>query len=372
MSEIPQPNNEQDAIYTSAVKPSQKSNHQGAGAQRSEGTGGKHKDRGTQGHRNNYKDSKKPHRSGARDKAAKRYSRETESQENVRTIGGRTGYRAAKPQAPEIDSDITGRELDGATSRQLRALEPRNAENVAKHLVMTGRYLDLDPQFALEHAVAASRSAGRIAAVREAVGVAAYVAEDYELALRELRTHRRISGSADHLALLVDCERALNRIPKALDMIAEAKREDLPAPVRVELALVESGIYADQGKKSQAISALQIPQLNPKRAFEYSPRLFTAYSEALDRAGRSQEAERWARLAIIAEAALGQGDFAEPEIFDIYGEDDLFEKEEPAGEESQQQDGSAASADVEENHGPDSEEASSDDETTPPHVEAEQ
>ncbi len=31
-------------------------------------------------------------------------------------------------------------------------------------------------------------------------------------------------------------------------MIEEAKREDLPAPVRVELAIVESGIYADQGK----------------------------------------------------------------------------------------------------------------------------
>ncbi len=272
-------------------------------------------------------------RSDSRSKAPRSNGPEVEApREEVRSIGGRAGYRPAKPKAPEIDDDITGRELDGATFRQLRALEPRNAETVAKHLAMAGRYLDIDPEFALEHAVAASRSAGRIAAVREAVGVAAYVAEDFELALRELRTHRRISGSVDHLALLVDCERALGRLPKAQEMIAEFKKEELPANVRVELAIVESGILSDQGKKSEAVVALQIPQLNPKRAFEYSPRLFSAYSDALANAGRNQEAERWARLAFMAEAALGQGNFAEPEIFDMFGEAGLFEKEEKSVE----------------------------------------
>lgn len=250
--------------------------------------------------------------------------------EEVRTIGGRAGYRPSKSKIPDIDSDVTGRELDRATNRQLGALEPRNAENVAKHLVMAGRYLEIDPQFALEHAVAASRSAGRIGAVREAVGVAAYVAEDYEMALRELRTHRRISGSNEHIALLVDCERALGRLPKAIEMIDEAKREELDSAARAELAIVESGIYTDQGKKSQAVAALEIPQLNPKLAYDYSPRLFGAYAEALANAGRVQEAQRWERLAHVAEAALGQGDYEEPEIFDMYGEADLFEPEEEA------------------------------------------
>ena len=274
------------------------------------------------------------HQSSQRSSTRRQHSSEDTPQEDVRTIGGRAGYRPSKAKAPEIDNDVTGRELDGVTNRQLRALEPRNAETVAKHLVMAGRYLDIDPQFALEHAIAASRSAGRIAAVREAVGVAAYVAEEYETALRELRTHRRISGSNEHLALLVDCERALNRLPKALEMLNEAQREDLPTAVRVELAIVESGIYIDQGKKSQAIAVLRIPQLDPKRAYHYSPRLFTAYAAALANAGKKQEAQRWERLAHMAEAALGQGDYAEPEIFDIYGESDLLEPEEnPATEE---------------------------------------
>ena len=274
------------------------------------------------------------HQSSQRPSTRRQHGSEDTPQEDVRTIGGRAGYRPSKAKAPEIDNDVTGRELDGATNRQLRALEPRNAETVAKHLVMAGRYLDIDPQFALEHAIAASRSAGRIAAVREAVGVTAYVAEEYETALRELRTHRRISGSNEHLALLVDCERALNRLPKALEMLNEAQREDLPTAVRVELAIVESGIYIDQGKKSQAIAVLRIPQLDPKRAYHYSPRLFTAYAAALANAGKKQEAQRWERLAHMAEAALGQGDYAEPESFDIYGESDLLEPEEnPATDE---------------------------------------
>ncbi|WP_314362959.1 hypothetical protein [Rothia mucilaginosa] len=311
-------------------------------------------------------------RSDSRSKAPRSNGPEAEApREEVRSIGGRAGYRPAKPKAPEIDDDITGRELDGATFRQLRALEPRNAETVAKHLAMAGRYLDIDPEFALEHAVAASRSAGRIAAVREAVGVAAYVAEDFELALRELRTHRRISGSVDHLALLVDCERALGRLPKAMEMIAEFKKEELPANVRVELAIVESGILSDQGKKSEAVVALQIPQLNPKRAFEYSPRLFSAYSDALANAGRNQEAERWARLAFMAEAALGQGNFAEPEIFDMFGEAGLFEQEEKSVEltETAEEAEETADASAEEEASEADEEAAEDEKTEAPKTE---
>lgn len=238
-------------------------------------------------------------------------------------------YRPSK-NAPEIDTDVTGKELENWTLRALRQLEAQNADTVAKHLVMVGRYLDIAPDFALEHAVAASKRAGRIGVVREVVGIAAYAAEDFELALRELRTHRRISGSNEHLALLVDCERALGRIEKALTLAEEAKNEEVPATVRSEVAIVVSGIYRDQGELKKALKALEIPELNPKRGFDYSPRLFNTYAELLEQDGRSKEAARWARLALMTEAALGQGDFVEPEIFDIFTEQDLLEPEEPS------------------------------------------
>lgn len=240
----------------------------------------------------------------------------------------KAGYRPSKGQGPEIDTDVTGRELDGSVLRQLRALEKDNADVVGQHLVMAGRYLDIDPKFALEHAQAATRRAGRIAAVREAAGIAAYVAEDFELALRELRTHRRISGSDEHLAVLIDTERALGHIEKALELAEESKQLELKPAERVETAIVVSGIKHDQGDLAGAIEALEIPELNSQRGFDYSPRLFEAYGALLEEDGREKEATRWYRLAIVTEAALGQGEFAEPEIFDIFGEPELFEDEE--------------------------------------------
>ena len=50
------------------------------------------------------------------------------------------------------------------------------------------------PAEALRHALAAGRRAGRVGVVRESVAIAAYATGDFALALRELRTFRRISG----------------------------------------------------------------------------------------------------------------------------------------------------------------------------------
>ena len=225
--------------------------------------------------------------------------------------------------APDIDEDVTGREVDKPTRRQLEALEPRNAERVAQHLVMAARYLEVDPAFALEHANAAVRKAGRIAVVREATGVAAYAAEDYALALKELRTHRRISGSEEHLPLIVDCQRALGKVDKALEEAQSSAAEKLDAAGKVELAIVVSGIHGDAGDNQASLEALQIPQLDKNRGFSYSPRLFRSYAEALRGVGRDKESLSWERQAIVAEAALGLGQFSEPEIVDLGDDIDL-------------------------------------------------
>lgn len=227
--------------------------------------------------------------------------------------------------APEIDADVTGRELDRSMHHELKALEPSNAERVSQHLVMAARYIDDDPEFALEHANAAVRKAGRIGVVREAAGVAAYAAGDYALALKELRTHRRISGSQQHLPLMVDAQRALGRADKAMEEATSAAAADLDAEAKAELAMVVSGIHADAGDHDAALAALEIPQLDKNRGFVYSPKLFRAYAEALRAVGRDRESMSWERQAIVAEAALGMGQFSEPEIVDLG--DDLDEEE---------------------------------------------
>lgn len=187
---------------------------------------------------------------------------------------------------------------------------------------MVGRYIDDDPAFALEHARYAVSRAGRVAAVREAAAVAAYVNEEFHEALKEFRTYRRITGDDAHLPLMVDCERALGRPEKALELATSEAVAELPSAAKVELAIVVAGMRRDEGDADGALRALEIPQLQRNRGFSYSPRLFRAYAEALRGVGREAEARPWDRQAVVAEAALGTGQFEDPEIVDLIGDDE--------------------------------------------------
>ncbi|MFF0988696.1 hypothetical protein [Kocuria nitroreducens] len=187
---------------------------------------------------------------------------------------------------------------------------------------MAGRYLLDVPELALEHAQAAGRRGGRIAAVREATGIAAYEAGDFALALKELRTFRRMTGAELHLPLMVDCERALGRLDKAVELATSEAVQSLEPSEKVELAIVLAGMRRDQGDPQGAVDALTIPQLDKNRGFPYSPRLFRAYAEALRGVGKDREALTWDRQAVVAEAALGTGQFSEPEIVDFDDEEE--------------------------------------------------
>ncbi|MGP0221674.1 hypothetical protein [Paenarthrobacter sp. NCHU4564] len=116
---------------------------------------------------------------------------------------------------------------------------------------------------------------------------------------------------------MADCERGLGRPDRALDMVRSPEAQDLDAPGKVELAIVASGARSDLNQVEAAVAELEIPQLDINRAFSYSPRLFRAYAEALIAAGRADEAVKWERQAVVAENALGIGEFEEPEIVDL-------------------------------------------------------
>jgi hypothetical protein len=209
-----------------------------------------------------------------------------------------------REKSPIIPESITPNDVDMVVRVQLKTLTPENAEMVARHLAMVSLLIDQDPELAHKHALSAARRAGRIAVVRETVGVTAYTVGDYALALRELLAHRRISGSNDQLPLIVDSERGMNRPDRALKMSREADRKSLSPAVRVNLAIATSGARLDLGENELALSELEIPELNPAKVFDYSPPLFRAYSDTLEILGKSAEAKKWADLAERAQVAL--------------------------------------------------------------------
>ena len=144
--------------------------------------------------------------------------------------------RRDRPAGPALPDDVTPQELNGPARNELKTLSKENAEHVARHLAMTARLIDDDPALAHQHALAASRSAGRIAVVRETVAITAYATGDFALAVRELRTYRRISGKDDQIALLVDSERGVGRPDRALEVGRAVDRASRALVVRRERA----------------------------------------------------------------------------------------------------------------------------------------
>jgi tetratricopeptide (TPR) repeat protein len=205
---------------------------------------------------------------------------------------------------PELPESVTAADLDRIARNELKTLEKENAEGVARHLAMAARLIDDDPALAHRHALSAARRAGRIGVVRETLAITAYAIGDFALALRELRTYRRITGRDDELPMMVDCERGLGRPQKALELGRTVPKSSLPVPVQVELSIAMSGARLDLGQLDAALTELEIPQLDPSTAFSYSPALFDAYGIVLEELGRDDEAEQWYERADAAAHAL--------------------------------------------------------------------
>ncbi|WP_208645142.1 hypothetical protein [Rathayibacter festucae] len=225
---------------------------------------------------------------------------------------------------PDLPDDVQAKDLDKVARNELRTLSKDNAEWVARHLVMAGRLLEEDPELAHRHVLSAARRAGRIAVVRESLAISAYATGDFALALRELRTYRRISGSDEQVPLMVDSERGVGRPDKALELGRSVDRSTLSPGAQVSLAIAMSGARLDLGQGELALMELEIPQLDPDRAFSYSPDLFAAYALVLEEVGRAEEAAEWQRRADIAAravfAAEGGGDDETIEVVEEEGD----------------------------------------------------
>ena len=262
------------------------------------------------------RDREAPRRDGAADRRPSRPPRsggaESGGRGAPRTDRSRTPGRPERPSPdvdqsvvfPAVDPDITAQDFDRQARRELTSLDKDDAEFVMAHLVMAGRLAEENPELAHQHALAALSKGQRIPVVRETVGVTAYLTGDFALCLRELRTHRRLTGSDGQVPMMIDAERGLGRPQRGIELGRDVDRSALPAAVQVELAIALSGCRLDLGQTDKALVELQIPQLEPSKAFSYSPALFDAYAIVLEELGRTEEAAVWGERANRAAEAL--------------------------------------------------------------------
>jgi tetratricopeptide (TPR) repeat protein len=218
--------------------------------------------------------------------------------------------RRAQPQhpstddasaAPQIPADIEAKQLAPEIRRELSTLDRATADAIARHLVAAGEVIDDDPEAALSHARAARARSGRIAAVREAVGIAAYHCGDWAQALGELRAARRMGSKSPLLPLIIDCERGLGRPERALELARGPEAAQLSGDEADELRIVAAGARADLGQLERALAVLSTPQLDPARTGSTAARLFYAYAETLLALDRGDEALQWFLRAAAAD-----------------------------------------------------------------------
>lgn len=203
---------------------------------------------------------------------------------------------------PPLPDEVTGRELDRSVRQQLRSLPEKLALRVARHLVAAGQMLDVDPETAYQHTLAARSRAARLAIIREACGEAAYLAGHYAEALTELRAAKRMNGSNAYLPLMADCERALGRPERALALAKNDVLAGMDQPTRVEMMIVASGARLDMGQPEIAARMLEGKELRSNEIAPWSARLRYAYAVALLAADRVTEATEWFHRAAAVDA----------------------------------------------------------------------
>ncbi len=202
---------------------------------------------------------------------------------------------------PAIPASIEARQLAPEVRSELATLDRATADTVARHLVAAGELLDEDPQAALAHAQAARTRSGRIAAIREAVGIAAYHCGDWAQALSELRAARRMGSKSQLLPLIADCERGVGRPERAIELARSPEAAELAGDDADEMRIVAAGARADLGHLDQALAVLSSPAPDPSRTGATAARLCYAHAEILLALGRSGEALEWFLRAAAAD-----------------------------------------------------------------------
>ena len=149
---------------------------------------------------------------------------------------------------PEIATDIR-KAAATATTLHREGLVKR-AES-AYRAYERGRYQD-----ALRAIKPVADEAPGVAAVRELAGLAAYRSGRWRDAARHLQAFGVLGDSAEHLPVLMDCQRALRKPKKVADLWAELRQSSPDPDVLAEGRIVAAASLAETGDLKGAIAML--------------------------------------------------------------------------------------------------------------------
>lgn len=214
--------------------------------------------------------------------------------------------KVEKVPKPELPADETPH-LPNAVLREIRKAVQNDHElaaEVSLALSIASEALDLgEAEVALRYARWAKSVVPRSPAIREALGVALYLSEEYPAALAELQAYRRLSGREDQNHLVADCVRATEPDTARIADLVESMRtaEDVPVDRAIEGTIVWASAVADTGDvgAARAIVRRHLEALGRATVPEDAHlRLWYVAGDLAERAGDEREARDWfARVA---------------------------------------------------------------------------
>lgn len=154
--------------------------------------------------------------------------------------------------APEVAGEIRSAAVAaGATAHHRERLVETMEEAVRAY--ERGRHPE-----ALRLARGLVRELPGVAPIQELSGLAAYRAGRWREAASHLGTHRELTGEGAHLAVLMDCQRALGHPKRVAELWSELRQESPDADVLAEARMVAAGALADRGDLAGAIALLAV------------------------------------------------------------------------------------------------------------------
>jgi tetratricopeptide (TPR) repeat protein len=150
-----------------------------------------------------------------------------------------------------------------------------SAPKVKKLLVAAGESVERgDHQRAIDLLLEAKVKAPRSVYVREMLGLAYYQLGKWREAARELAAFRRMSDRRDRDPEYADCERALGRPEKAVEILADIGSQEVDEEVLIEGLVVAAGALTDLGRHADAVKTLERGPLRPQRPEQHHLRLY--------------------------------------------------------------------------------------------------
>lgn len=219
-------------------------------------------------------------------------ARRDDQDHRANRTGNRRGPQGGKPQHKTITS-VKGGQLPKWVRDEILRSTPKDRRQPAITHLSKAMELFADERYpaAAAELRKAKELSPRSSTIREMLGLSAYRSGNWDEALRELRTFRRLTGDLIHYPVEMDSLRGLGRDDDVIKAWESLQGYDISATINHEARVVYASFLLDQGRARDAWPVIKPSRLVASPTQGELRRWFVAARVALE-AGDKEAARR--------------------------------------------------------------------------------